>query len=48
MTEATSTAAGADKNYNYNDNSVLSQAIQSGERGAYWDILRKAAANKSE
>jgi radical SAM superfamily enzyme YgiQ (UPF0313 family) len=37
-----------DRNYNYNDNSVLSQAIQSGERGAYWDILRKAAARKPD
>ena len=33
----------ADRNYNYNDNSILSQAIQNGERGAYWDILRRAA-----
>jgi radical SAM superfamily enzyme YgiQ (UPF0313 family) len=33
-----------DRNYNYNDNSVLSQAIQSGERGAYWDILRSKKA----
>ncbi|MBN2308865.1 MAG: radical SAM protein [Candidatus Hydrogenedentes bacterium] len=31
----------ADRNYNYNDNSALSQAIRSGARGAYWDILRK-------
>ncbi len=30
-----------DGNYNYNDNSVLSQAIQAGARGAYWDILRR-------
>jgi radical SAM superfamily enzyme YgiQ (UPF0313 family) len=37
-----------DRNYNYNDNSVLSQAIQSGERGAYWDILRRVAANNSD
>jgi len=27
--------------YNYNDNSVLVEAIRSGERGAYWDILRR-------
>jgi radical SAM superfamily enzyme YgiQ (UPF0313 family) len=33
-----------ERNYNYNDNSVLSQAIQSGERGAYWDILRSKEA----
>jgi len=32
-----------DGNYNYNDNSVLAQAIQNGERGAYWDILRRLA-----
>jgi len=31
----------ADRNYNYNDNSVLSQAIAAGARGAYWDILRQ-------
>ena len=28
-------------NYNYNDNSVLMQAIRAGARGAYWDILRR-------
>jgi radical SAM superfamily enzyme YgiQ (UPF0313 family) len=28
-----------DGNYNYNDNSVLSNAIRDGERGAYWAIL---------
>lgn len=30
-----------DSNYNYNDNTVLVQAIQQGARGAYWDILRR-------
>jgi radical SAM superfamily enzyme YgiQ (UPF0313 family) len=30
-----------DGNYNYNNNSVLAQAIGNGARGAYWDILRK-------
>ena len=30
-----------DRNYNYNDNTVLVQAIRKGYRGAYWDILRK-------
>jgi hypothetical protein len=30
-----------ESNYNYNDNSVLSEAIRSGERGAFWDILRR-------
>ncbi|MCL4395033.1 MAG: radical SAM protein, partial [Chloroflexi bacterium] len=29
------------QNYNYNDNSVLVEAIRRGERGAYWDILRR-------
>lgn len=29
------------KNYNYNENAVLIDAIQKGCRGAYWDILRK-------
>jgi radical SAM superfamily enzyme YgiQ (UPF0313 family) len=32
---------GADKNYNYNDNAVLSDAIKAGYRGAFWDILRR-------
>lgn len=31
----------SDGNYNYNDNSVLVNAIRDGARGAYWDILRK-------
>jgi len=30
-----------DGNYNYNDNSVLANAIRAGERGAYCDILRR-------
>ena len=30
-----------DRNYNYNDNSVLVRAIREGYRGAYWDILRR-------
>jgi radical SAM superfamily enzyme YgiQ (UPF0313 family) len=28
-------------NYNYNENTVLVQAIEDGARGAYWDILRR-------
>ena len=32
-----------DGNYNYNANSVLANAIRSGQRGAYWDILRRGA-----
>jgi len=28
-----------DNGYNYNDNDLLAQAIQAGERGAFWDIL---------
>ncbi len=28
-------------NYNYNANDVLSAAIRQGQRGAYWDILRR-------
>jgi radical SAM superfamily enzyme YgiQ (UPF0313 family) len=32
------------QNYNYNDNSVLVDAIKRGERGAYWDILRRIGA----
>ena len=29
------------RNYNYNENLVLTEAIKKGARGAYWDILRK-------
>ena len=35
--------SGPDKNYNYNDNQVLVDAIGEGYRGAYWDILRRCA-----
>ncbi|MBW2038550.1 MAG: radical SAM protein [Deltaproteobacteria bacterium] len=31
----------AEANYNYNDNSVLMEAIKRGYRGAFWDILRR-------
>jgi len=31
----------AEKNYNYNDNKTLVEAIRDGSRGAYWDILGK-------
>jgi radical SAM superfamily enzyme YgiQ (UPF0313 family) len=29
------------RNYNYNDNTLLVQAIEGGARGAFWDILRR-------
>ena len=32
-------------NYNYNENLLLTQAIQKGARGAYWDILRHIRNN---
>ncbi|MEJ2109776.1 MAG: radical SAM protein [Acidobacteriota bacterium] len=32
------------RNYNYNDNQRLVDAIREGHRGAYWDILRKISA----
>jgi hypothetical protein len=36
--------AGTDvQDYNYNDNTVLQEAIDGGCRGAYWDILRRLA-----
>ncbi len=31
------------KNYNYDNNEVLMGAIAAGQRGAYWDILRRIA-----
>jgi radical SAM superfamily enzyme YgiQ (UPF0313 family) len=40
--ETDSQTAEADAaNYNYNENLLLTQAIQKGARGAYWDILRQ-------
>ncbi len=33
---------GKSKSYNYNQNTFLINAINNGQRGAYWDILRKA------
>jgi len=30
-----------ESDYNYNDNSILAEAIRSGQRGAFWDILRR-------
>ncbi len=35
--------ARASANYNYNENRVLVRAIAKGYRGAFWDILRRAA-----
>jgi radical SAM superfamily enzyme YgiQ (UPF0313 family) len=35
-----------DRNYNYNDNSALVEAIRKGYRGAFWDILRRLAEEK--
>ncbi|MBE0479946.1 MAG: radical SAM protein [Dehalococcoidia bacterium] len=39
-------SAGEDRNYNYNDNSVLCEAIRKGYRGAFWDILRRLAQER--
>ena len=33
-----------DRNYNYNDNSVLAKAIADGHRGAFWDILKRISS----
>ena len=33
--------AKAEQNYNYSDNQLLVEAVRAGERGAYWDILRR-------
>ncbi|TKJ42797.1 B12-binding domain-containing radical SAM protein [Candidatus Aerophobetes bacterium Ae_b3b] len=35
-----------DDNYNYNDNSILADAIKKGYRGAFWDILRRVHENR--
>jgi len=35
-------------NYNYNDNTVLVEAIRKGARGAYWDILRKLRRSRND
>ena len=35
-----------DKNYNYNNNLILVEAIRSGYRGAFWDILRRLSIDK--
>jgi hypothetical protein len=31
----------AERNYNYNENSRLMEAIQRGYRGAFWDIMKR-------
>jgi len=45
--EAASQPAESDEaaNYNYNENLLLTQAIEKGARGAYWDILRHIRSN---
>ena len=35
------------ENYNYNENRVLVDAIRNGYRGAYWDILRRLARDRT-
>jgi len=35
-----------DRNYNYNENLPLVEAIAKGHRGAYWDILRRIAGER--
>ena len=39
--EPDATEFGQSTDHNYNDNMELAEAIKNGERGAYWDILRK-------
>ena len=36
-----------DGDFNYNDHSTLSEAIRSGERGTFWDILRRLNGKKA-
>ncbi len=35
-------------NYNYNGNEALARAIRAGERGAYWDILRRTRMKRGD
>ncbi len=41
-------AGEAGKGYNYNDNAPLVEAIARGQRGAYWDILRRIRSGPSK
>ncbi len=43
----TASPEGGDGDFNYNDHSVLSEAIRSGERGTFWDILRRLNDRKA-
>jgi radical SAM superfamily enzyme YgiQ (UPF0313 family) len=38
----TASKSGPATDHNYNDNAVLAAAIEKGEKGAYWDILRRS------
>ncbi len=38
---------GGDGDFNYNDNSTLSEAIRAGARGTFWDILRRHKTKKA-
>ena len=40
-TEPEALESGQSTDHNYNDNMELAEAIKHGQRGAYWDILRK-------
>jgi radical SAM superfamily enzyme YgiQ (UPF0313 family) len=37
-----------ERNYNYNANRVLADAIRAGYRGAYWDILRRCPQTRDD
>ncbi len=39
--EPESLESGQTRDHNYNDNLELAEAIENGQRGAYWDILHK-------
>ena len=39
-------ADAGNRDYNYNQNMVLVEAIKKGYRGAFWDILRRLAEGK--
>jgi len=44
--ETSSAAPAAADDHNYSDNRTLTEALAAGQRGAYWDILRRARVGR--